>query len=42
MNSIDPGSNKAKSEFHSYISDGNEKNACGSYAHMFHFFKQNL
>ena len=34
--SIDPGNNEEKYEFHSYISDDNEQDACDSYAHMFH------
>ena len=36
---IDPGNNKEKSEFHSYITDNNEQYACDSHAHMFHIFK---
>ena len=35
--SIDPGK-KVKSEFHSYISDENEKYARDSHAHMLHLF----
>ena len=34
--SIDTSNNEEKSEFHSYISDDNEQDACDSYAHMFH------
>ena len=37
-NSIDTGRNKI-SEFHSYISYDNEKDACDSHAGMFHLFK---
>ena len=37
--SIDPGNSKEKSEFYSYKSDGNEQDACGSHAHMFHLLK---
>ena len=33
-NYIDPGGNE-KSEFHSYISDNNEKNAFDLHAHIF-------
>ena len=28
-----------KTEFHSYISDDNEQDACDSHAHMFHLFE---
>ena len=41
-NSIDPGSNEKKYEFHSYISDNNEQDACDSHDHMFHLLKQHL
>ena len=34
--SVDIGNNEEKSEFHSYISDENEKYACDSHAHMVH------
>ena len=37
--SIDTGSNKVKSEFHSFMSDKNEQDACDSHAHMFHLLK---
>ena len=32
--SFDPGNNKDKSEFHSYISDNNEQDACDPHAYM--------
>ena len=35
-NSIDIGNNKEKIEFHSYISDDNEQDIWGLYAHMVH------
>ena len=35
-NSFDPGNNKEKSEFHSYIGDDNEQDACELNADMFH------
>ena len=34
-NSINPVSNDTKSEFHSYISDDNDQDACDSHDHMF-------
>ena len=34
--SFDPGNNKEKSEFRSYISDQNEQDACDLHAHMVH------
>ena len=34
--SFDTGHNEENSEFHSYISGGNEQDARDSYAHMFH------
>ena len=34
--SVDIGNNEEKYEFHSYISDDNEKDACDSHSHMFH------
>ena len=37
--SIDTGNNEETSEFHSYISDDNEQNACDSHAHMVHILK---
>ena len=37
--SIDPGNNKEKYEFHSYIIYDNEQDACDSHAHIFHLFK---
>ena len=40
-NSIDTGSNE-KSEFHSYISDDCEWNACVLHSHMFHIFTKYL
>ena len=40
--SFDPGNNEEKSEFHSYISDNNEQDACDSYAHMFHLLKNRI
>ena len=33
---FDPGNNEEKSEFHSYISDDNEKDTRDSHDHMFH------
>ena len=33
-NSVDNGNNEEKYEFHSYISDDNEQDACDSHAHM--------
>ena len=33
---IDPGNNEEKYEFHSYISDKNEQDACDSHARTFH------
>ena len=38
--SIDPDNNKTKSEFHWYISDDNEQDACDSHVHMFHILKK--
>ena len=38
-NSVDPGSNETKPEFHSYISDENEQDACDSHYHMVHLLK---
>ena len=38
--SVDNGNNEEKYEFHSYISDDNEQDACDSHAHMFHLFKK--
>ena len=35
---VDNGKNEEKSEFHSYISDENEQDACNSHAHMVHIF----
>ena len=35
-NLVDPGSNKARSEFHSNISDDNEQCEYDSHDHMFH------
>ena len=40
-NSVHTGINETKSEFHSYISDDNEKDACYSHARMFHLFNKN-
>ena len=37
--SIDTGKNEEKSEFHSYIRDDNEQDACDSHAHMVHLLK---
>ena len=37
--SVDIGNNEEKSEFHSYISDDNEQDACDSYAHIVHLLK---
>ena len=37
--SIDNVNNKEKSEFHSYISDNHEQDACNSHAHMVHLLK---
>ena len=34
--SIDPSNNKEKPEFHSYISNENEQDACNSHANIFH------
>ena len=34
--SIDPGINKGRYEFHSYMSDDNEQDSCDSHAHMIH------
>ena len=31
-----------KSEFYSYISDGNEQDVCDPHAHFFHIFKKLL
>ena len=39
--SIDTGNNE-KTEFHSYISDNNEQDACGSHSHMLHLLKKVL
>ena len=39
---INTGNNDKKSEFHSYKSDDNEKDACDSHAHMVHLFKTYL
>ena len=36
--SFEPGNNKQKSEFHSYISDDNEQDTCDSHANMFHLY----
>ena len=36
--SIDTHNNEEKSEFHSYISDYNEKDACDSHDHILIFF----
>ena len=33
-NSVDNENNEEKYEFHSYISDDNEQDACESHAHM--------
>ena len=41
-NLVYPGSNETRSEFHSYISDENEKDAFGSHFHIIHLFKTNL
>ena len=35
-NSFDPCNNEEKSEFHSYIRDDNEQDACDSHAHLVH------
>ena len=37
--SFDPGNNEEKYEFHSYISDDTEQDACGSHAYMLHLLK---
>ena len=37
--SFDTVKNKEKSEFHSYISDDNEQDACDSHAHLVHIYK---
>ena len=39
-NYFDPGRNETKSEFHYYMSDDNEQDACDAHAHMFHPFKK--
>ena len=36
---IDTGNNEEKYEFHSYISDDNEQDACDSHARMVHLLK---
>ena len=41
-NSIDPGSNEKKSEFHSHVSDDNDQYPCDSHAYIFHTFKTYL
>ena len=38
--SIDTGNNEEKYEFHSYISDDNEQDACDSYSYMVHIFRK--
>ena len=38
-NSVDPGTNETKTEFHSYISDENEQDSCDSHAHKFSYIK---
>ena len=38
--SIGPGNNGGKYEFHSYISDYNDKYACDSHAYIFHKLKK--
>ena len=38
--SVDIGNNEERSEYHSYISDDNERDACDSHAHMVHIFKK--
>ena len=37
---IDTGSNEVKSEFHSYISDYNEQDACDSHDNMVNLYKK--
>ena len=37
--SIDTGKNEEKYEFHSYISDDDEQDACDSHAHMVHLLQ---
>ena len=37
--SVDIGNNEEKYEFHSYISDENEQDACDSHYHMVHLLK---
>ena len=39
QNSIDIGNNEEKYEFHSYISDENEQDACDSHARMVYLLK---
>ena len=36
--SVDIGNNEEKYEFHSYISDHNEQDACDSHSHMVHIY----
>ena len=38
--SVDIGNNEERYEFHSYISDDNEKYACDSHTHMVHLLKK--
>ena len=40
--SIDTRKNEENSEFHSYISNDNEKDVCNSHAHMVHLLKTSL
>ena len=40
-NSVDTGKNEIKSEFHSYIIDDNEQDACDSHSRMFFVFSLN-
>ena len=39
-NSVDPGINEKKSEFHCNIGDDSDQDACDLHDHVFHIFKQ--